>query len=556
MGPGFDRKLRQVWLRCHANLLLDELALALTGAGVIAAIAVFAERLLATGAMRPWMLPGLLGAAAATAMAVWLRRRPSLMAVAVLIDDRLNLRERFSTALALAESPDPFAVAACAEARQRALRLDVKGKFGLRLSRRWLYSLSSWIVAGAVVLFLPTLDVFGHGKGEQTRREQAQQLQQAQADVKQATQKLDMTVRQLPDPELSKDVAKLDEMKDGLKPEDIKRQAIRKLEELADKIKRPENFQRLDSMKEMQGMLKAVKGSPQALTNELNRDIAKGDFSKAAGEIRDLQKKMEEGKLSDEQKKALGKQLQDLANQLENLAGKNKGFQEELEKNNLNKDLAKLPQKQLEEALKKQGLSDEKIKELMDKAAACRLASAACHKLGTAMAACESPGNGGQASSSEMAELADQLDELETLKQELALTRASLNEINKAIACLGQCQGPGGVGEWEAGDPLGQGPGTGRPGIGYGPRPSDDRGDFGLEATKLTVPNKGGPAVASWYFKGPQVVGESGQKLTGIIQASRDAAAEAINENEIPRKYEGPVKKYFGNLEESSKPTN
>jgi hypothetical protein len=68
-------------------------------------------------------------------------------------------------------------------------------------------------------------------------------------------------------------------------------------------------------------------------------------------------------------------------------------------------------------------------------------------------------------------------------------------------------------------------------------------------------PQKDGPVVASWLIKGSQVKGESKKELQDVIQAGRDAAAEAIQDNEIPRKYELPVKKYFGDLEESGKKT-
>ena len=51
------------------------------------------------------------------------------------------------------------------------------------------------------------------------------------------------------------------------------------------------------------------------------------------------------------------------------------------------------------------------------------------------------------------------------------------------------------------------------------------------------------------FFKGAQVKGEARKELSGIVQAAKDASAEAINENQIPRRYEGAVKKYFGELE-------
>jgi len=60
-----------------------------------------------------------------------------------------------------------------------------------------------------------------------------------------------------------------------------------------------------------------------------------------------------------------------------------------------------------------------------------------------------------------------------------------------------------------------------------------------------------GPVIASWYFKGTQIKGEARRDFSEVIQAGRDSAAEAISENQIPRKYEEAVKKYFSQLEES-----
>jgi len=39
--------------------------------------------------------------------------------------------------------------------------------------------------------------------------------------------------------------------------------------------------------------------------------------------------------------------------------------------------------------------------------------------------------------------------------------------------------------------------------------------------------------------------------FTEVVQAARDGAAEAISENEIPRRYEDAIKAYFSQLEQS-----
>lgn len=57
--------------------------------------------------------------------------------------------------------------------------------------------------------------------------------------------------------------------------------------------------------------------------------------------------------------------------------------------------------------------------------------------------------------------------------------------------------------------------------------------------------------IASWYFKESQIKGQAKREYSEVIQAGRDSAAEAITENEIPRRYEDAIKKYFGQLEQT-----
>ena len=170
------------------------------------------------------------------------------------------------------------------------------------------------------------------------------------------------------------------------------------------------------------------------------------------------------------------------------------------------------------------------------------------------MAAC-GMGSGGL-SGDDLAEAIGQLDALESLQQELMLTQATLDEINQAIACLGKgmCQGLGCYGPWQEGPVEGYGPGTGGPGRGFGPRKSDTEGQTDSKSTRVQSHAESGPIIASWYFKGSQVKGDTQLDFSEVVQAARDNAAEAVNENEIPRKYEKAVKKYFGELEEARGP--
>jgi len=216
----------------------------------------------------------------------------------------------------------------------------------------------------------------------------------------------------------------------------------------------------------------------------------------------------------------------------------------------LNKELAKMGQQQMREALQKQGLSAEKIEDLVNKAAASNMARDKLSQMAGAMAgSCD--GNTGGLSGDELAEAMEQLDGLESLQQQMKLTEASLREIAQAISCLGEgmCQGLGGQGPWREGDTSGSGKGTGGPGMGTGERDSDDEGAYSTEKEIVKKPPQEGPIIASWYVKDKQVAGQAKRNLSEVIQAGRDTAAEAISENEIPRRYEDAIKSYFGNIE-------
>jgi len=547
----FEKKIRGVWFRCSINLLLRRAGHVLVAAGIVAVLAVSAERLLALSIIGSGTVAGFWAAAIVLILLLWLVRQPSRMQVSLLLDDRLRLHERFSTTLALADASDPFAAAARSEALKTAERVDLQGHFPIRPSKCWVYAVSTWLIATALILFMPQKDLLGLLRKDRQDQQRTEQLQQAKVDIKQAADPVKLAVKQLGEPELADALAKLDQAPKDARPEDVKRQAIRQLGDLSDKIQRMQSSTQMESLNLMQKMLRQLRGSADPFSQELRLALAKGNFGEASNLLNQLQKELAEGKLSPEQKKALAGQLQELAKQLQELAQKNAELEKELEKQGLSKDLAKLDPQQLRDALQKQGLAAEKIEELLQKAAACRSAAGRCAGLGRAMAACGA-GAGGL-SGDELAAVMGQLDGLESLQQQLMLTQATLDQISNAIACLGEgmCEGIGMQGPFQEGVSNRYGSGTGGPGMGYGPRAGDETGD--TSTRKIRTENKPGegPVIASWYFKGSQVKGESQRDFSEVVQAAREGAAEAISENEIPRKYEESLKKYFGQLEQS-----
>jgi hypothetical protein len=467
----------------------------------------------------------------AVVLLFWLLKQPSRMSVSLLLDDRLRLHERFSTTLALAGSQDPFAAAARAEAYETARRIDPRTHFPIKLSRWWMYGAGTWVIVVVLVLFMPQKDLLGFLRKQKQQEERTKQVELAKSDVEKKAGQVKSTLEQLGRPDLADDLAALDQIPQAAKPTEIKREAIRRLSDLSDKVKQLKNSTEFESVKLMEQMLRQLRGSPDAFSQKLRMTLAQGNFSQASKLLQQMQKELTEGKLSDEQRKALNEQLQELAKQIKALAAKNEELEKELEKLGLEKSLSKMDEKQLRQALQNKGLSADKIEQLLQKAAACSMACGKCAGLGEAMGACGS-GAGGL-SGDDLASVMDQLDALETMKQQVMLTQAALDQIMQACAGLGQgmCEGLGG--------------------IGYGERATDKDGQTSTKTTKVQNDPRQGPVVASWYVKGTQIKGEAKRDFTQVIQAARDNAAEAISENQVPRKYEEAVKKYFGELEQS-----
>ncbi len=546
----FHRKIRAVQARCAVNLFLGQAGRVLAVAGIAAIFAILTQRLLAVAVLTPATLWGFWGTATAITLILWLLTLPNRMQASLLLDERLRLHERFSTTLALAESEDPFAQAARAESLRTVQRADLSGHFPIGLSRGWYYGAGTWLVAIALVFLVPEKDLLGRLKKRQQQEQQAQQLEDAQMEVRQATDSVRAAVEGLHDSALEEELKKLDELAQAGQPQEVKRQAIKTLGDLSEKLRQMQGGAQIDAASMMQQMLKRLRGSPDPFSQQIRMALAKGDFAQAANILSQLQKDLAQSKLTDQQRKDRAEKLQELAKELQRLAEQRRELEEELRKLGLDKKLAQMSEQQLRQALQRQGLAPEQIDQLMDKMVASQRASGMCSGLAMAMAACGSGGGG--LAGDELVDAIDQLDALEALQQQAILLQASLSEITRAIGHLGQGmgQGIGKQGPFQEGDSDRIGPGTGGPGIGFGPRDSDTEGQTGTKTTRLDNEPGQGPVIASWYFKDIQIKGEAQRDFAEVVEAGRASAAEAISENQIPRKYEDAVKNYFGQLEQ------
>ena len=547
MSKLMEKRLREVRRRCSANLLLEQLAKVGTGCALVALPAILIERLFALHVWRPELGYGLAVAFGLGVLGLWLAKLPSPRRVSLILDERLRFRDRFSTTLALAHSEDPFAQAARTEAHQALEACQVGSHFPIRPTRSWRWTAGAWCVVLVLVLALPQKDLLGFLRRDQQEEAERAGIELAQKQIDTSTGLVTRVVSQLDDPNLQEDLGALAGTPLGAPPQEAKRQAIRRLTNLSDKLKdRQANLSSL-SHEMLKQMLKQLKPSPNGLSMDLNKAMARGQFSKASQLLRDLQRRIQEDDLTEEEKQAFQQQLKDLGRQLARLSRASQELEKALEEQGLPKEYARKNLAHLRKALEDRGLTPEQLDELLEKFAASRRAASRCAALGQALGS----GAAGGMSGDELAAAMGLFDELDSEDQKLKLSEAALAEIERAIACLGQglCEGLGGDSPFRTGTGDRWGMGSGGPGRGSGRVASDSEGQFSTKATRTKNQSREGPVIASWYFQGEQVRGEARRKFKEVVAAGRDSAAEAVQENQIPRKYEQSVKEYFGHLE-------
>ncbi|MEA3226998.1 MAG: hypothetical protein U9Q07_13690, partial [Planctomycetota bacterium] len=304
MLKSLDKRIRSAWFRCSVNLLLRHTGRVLIAAGIIAVLTVLTERLLALSVINYRTVLGFWAVVTVTILLLWLLRQPSRMQVSLLLDDRLRLHERFSTTLALADMEDPFADAARNEARESAGHASIRGHFPIKPSKCWIYAVSTWLTVMVLTLFMPQKDLLGFLRKKEQAEQKTQQLEQAKVAIKEAASPVKSTVEQLGKPELADALSTLDQAPKDAKPQEIKRQAISKLGDLSDKIRKMQNSAQLDSVNMMQKMFKQLRGSADPFSQKMRLALARGNFTQASNLLNQLQKELAEGKLNLEQQKA------------------------------------------------------------------------------------------------------------------------------------------------------------------------------------------------------------------------------------------------------------
>lgn len=500
--------------------------------------------------------------------------------VALAVDERANLREALSTAWCVERADDPWSRAVVEDAAAQARRVRVREVFPFHAPRLWPVPASAALLTMIVWMSVPPIDVLGLLASRQAEVKKAQEIVQVKAEVKAQEQRLEEALAKA-GVEMKADLGgKLDELNQptAIDPEQIRRAAVQKLTSVAEKLQDLQNSQKeqaLDALRESMRQLRQPGPGPM---ENLAREMARGNFEKAADALQELKKEMELGKLTPEQQAQLEKQAENLSKQLSKLGEQNKRLEETLKQAGLDAKQAQQLAKQAAgdpqaaaEAIKKameqlKNLTPEQKQELMKQALSQCEAAGQCKNMGDKLGQmAQSMGQAGMSQDAQQAMqgVGDALSQMEQLQQESQGLEAALNEAKKQLAEMGgKCEGGDGdgagkdrlsqyaqaIGQWREGESDGQGSGSGGPGqSGGGQSPEATPADFNLEKRKQQVANSGqGPIISQRLTWGEQVRGESQAQFSATMEAAAAEAAEDIENLQVPREFRDAVKTYFG----------
>lgn len=493
-----------------------------------------------------WMwswIGGALGLGLVIAIAWTYVVRNNAVEAAIEIDRRFHLKERVSSALSLApdEAESKVGQALVQDAVRRVERIDVRENFPIPMSLR---SLLPLIPAAAIFLLCSGLIPDATPKQDaQAATSAALEKKRVEKSTKKLNNNLADVEKKAEEKGLEETAALLKDVRSGIdelanKADADRKKAMVKINNLAKDVK--ERREQLGGAEKMREQLNGLKNMQQGPADKMAQAMKEGDFQKALNELKDLQKKLENNKLTDEEKQQLTKQLDQLKNKLEQMVDAHQQAKTDLEK-------------AIEDRTKAGDLDGAgKLQRQLDQLNSMNDQMSQMQQMASSLSQCSQCLSKGdtQTAASQMNELAqqlqdmqDQLDELETLSEamdEIAMCKDMMN--------CGMCNGEGCegcMGQWGQGSGMGEQPGMGLgEGKGMGARP-EEATDTNFYESQVRGKVKAGEAIRTGSAVGPNRSGRSFEDVKEQITSELSEDAEPLVDVRLPRKERDHAKEYF-----------
>jgi len=513
-------------------------------------------------------------------------RTPSAVAMASVIDARLDLKDRLSTALAVRDRQDPFAQAAVQDAMQ------VAGERGLTsLWRRALPFTPPrlwWGGPGALALAWLLFMVVPAWSTAQADAAATDPGSQARVDA--MKERLDAVVKTVTDdPRLSEEMAaeirRANEALDGQDDKSLaerERELAKRLTEMAQKLESMKESSQAKGMEQTKDALASLEVPKDSAVAPLTEALKKGDITAAKEAMKDLQQKLNDGSMTDAEREQAKKDLDALAKKLQEMAKDKDALRKALEEAGVDPNLADNPEalkraieqsKQLNEAQKEQ------LKQALD---AAQQMQQNMQKLGDACKACKNPGQSGQEgkkgqkgkqgkegkqgqdgqqgsqdepSDGEQGESGEPKDAEAGEPSELLDEMEAQQQMDAVSECAGgQCKGGDGPtklaqgGQSEGQDSDSNGAGMGQRGQGSGGQAPREVTKTNTVKRREKVEKGQGPIIARQLVEGPAITGEAATALQSVAGDVTRKAESATAEDPVPPHLKEAHRRYFGDV--------
>jgi hypothetical protein len=498
------------------------------------------ERLWASGSLAVALVVGLLAAIAWT----WFSRQSALDA-AVEIDRRFALKERVASTLSLdADTLQSEAGRALVlDAAARIEQIDLAEQFGVRLDRRALLPLGPALVAMALVL------IGGGSPAEKPAEAAPAQAAQIKKSTQALAERLEERRKEAAAQGLPEADALLKQMEAQAKsiPEKSltdRKQALAQLNELVREAEK--RRQELSSGNEMKQQLNQIKNVQAGLADKLANALKKADFQKARQELDKLQQQLAGDKLSEPEKQALAKQIEQMQQSLEKMTEAHK------------KAVAELREKVDSERKSGNVAEADKLQQQLDKLAQQKPQVDKLDKMAQQLKQASKSMREGDAkqAAAALAKLSNEMAGMEKDMQELATLETALDELadcKNAMACqecdgegCAACEGNRPSNRWSRSkNAKGQGMGAGER------EESKTRTNFFDSQVKQNVGK--GASVVTGLADGPNRKGQVQEAIRGDYSDAEQQATEALSDQRLPHDYREHAKAYFDTLREGQR---
>jgi myosin heavy subunit len=531
------RVRRRLWFQRYVSALVWCLTLLLS----VAALALALEKFRVLPIPGPWWIPPAVASAlavVAAAVVAWFTV-PSRIDAAVAIDHRFELQERVSTALSLPADlrQTPVGQAVLHDALRHLEGLDLAQRFALTRPRLAWIPIVPAVAAVGIALLPDALLAREAAKPPLSAKQNAETKKAVNQALKAVAENLAQKrePKSLAAGEADKVLAELQKGIDDLtkKPPADKQQTLVALNKLADTVQ--ERRKQFGSSEQMSRQLQQLKEMAAGPAEEFSRDLAKGDFQKAADDLKKLQDKLANGQMSEQEKQELQRQLSQLKKELDKMAGleERKKQLEEARKNGM---ISEQQYQQQKQKLEEQSKTMKSLQSLANKLGEAQkeMAAGNSQKASDALKSAEQQLQEMASSSSELEALDSAMADLQDAKD--ALTGEGMNQLGQDL------QGMAGML-----DSMGRQSrfGMGGRGRGQGDRPEAPDKTASYDSKVKQQITKGKAVLGGFADPTKQVRGESVLEVQGNVEAAASAASEALTDQKIPSTLKKHVQSYF-----------